>query len=84
MFIERFFNPEHNSNRHGNYADLKKALEHCKNGRFIRHYSFPGNCYIEYKNNKYCWNDGSRVDLRKLPKKQYGKFVSNLYNYQLF
>jgi len=83
MFIERFFNPQISNNTEMCYFDTKKAIEHCKKHySYIRHYSFRGNQYIKYDGKNLLWNDGSKVDTRKLPRKGngWGKYFSEIYN----
>lgn len=84
MFIERFFNPViSGSNKGGCYYDTKTAIEHCKNHySCISHYSFRSDQYITYDGKNLIWNDGSKVDIRKLPKKGngWGKYYSKLHN----
>lgn len=86
MFIERFFNPIISTERCGAFYALKDALNDCRmNYSFIRHYSFRSDMYIKFDGNDFVWRDGGRVDLRKLPRKgKYGKYISELYNFQSF
>jgi len=82
MFIERFFNPYVSSHERVLYEN-KEAIEHClKYHTWIRHYSFEGDEYIKNVDGKLVWNDGSKVDKRKLPKKGkgWGRYSSELYN----
>lgn len=86
MFIERFFNPYVGCPTNPALYDKKEALEYCKKFySFIRHYTFKSDQYIKYNGTYLIWNDGSKVDLRKLPKKgKWGKYFSELFNFQSF
>ncbi len=87
MFIERFFNPTISPSRYDNILyTLKDALDHCRqNYSFIRHHNFKSDMYIKFDGNNFVWRDGSKVNLRKLPRKgNYGKYISELYNFQSF
>ena len=82
MFIERFFNPYVSSHERVLY-ETKDAIEHClKHHTWIRHYSFKSDEYLKNVGGKLVWNDGSKVDKRKLPKKGkgWGRYSSELYN----
>ena len=81
MYIEKFFNPVTSSSEKILY-DTNKAVEHClKYHTWIRHYSFKSNEYIKNTKGELSWNDGSKVNKRKLPKnKGWGKYSSELYN----
>jgi hypothetical protein len=82
MFIERFFNPYVSSHERVLY-ETKDAIEHClKHHTWIRHYSFKSDEYLKNVGGKLVWNDGSKVDTRKLPRKGngWGKYFSGLHN----
>jgi glutamine cyclotransferase len=83
MFIERFFNPAIQNTNDNIFYRTKEALEYCKKHySYIRHYSFKGNEYIKYDGENLIWNDGSKVDKRKLPKSTdgWGRYFSELHN----
>lgn len=83
MFIEKFFNPQVQNTNECVFYNTKEALEHCrKHYSFIRHYSFKGNQYIKFDGKNLLWNDGSKVDKRKLPKSGngWGKYFSEINN----
>lgn len=83
MFIERFFNPQVQNTNECVFYNTKDALEHCKKQyTFIRHYSFRGNQYIKFDGKNLIWNDGSKVDKRKLSKSgnEWGKYFSEINN----
>lgn len=87
MFIERFFNPYVSNSNENVFYDTKKALEYCKEHySFIRHYSFKSNQYIKFDGKNFIWNDGSKVDKRKLHKigNGWGRYFSELRNKSSF
>lgn len=80
MYIERFFNPVISS-RERVLCDKEKALEHClKYFTHIRHFSFRGDEYIKNNGKILVWNDGSKVDVDKLPNDGWGKYFSEIHN----
>jgi len=82
MFIERFFSGQIHNISECVYLNKEEALKHCKNHyTYIRHWSFKGDQYIKYNGEDLVWNDGSKVDKRKLPKRgKWGKYFSELHN----
>lgn len=83
MFIERFFNPLVHETSTKVFYDTNQALAHCiQYYSFIRHPSFKSNQYIKYNGKYLIWNDGSKVDKRKLPRKgkRWGRYYSELHN----
>ena len=80
MYIEGFFNPVISSQERVLY-DKEKALEHCmKYFTYIRQFSFRGDEYIKNNGKTLVWNDGSKVDVDKLPNDGWGKYFSETHN----
>ena len=69
MYIERFFNPVISSQERVLY-DKEKALEHC-----MKYFT-----YIRNNGKTLVWNDGSKVDVDKLPNDGWGKYFSEIHN----